>query len=339
MKLNTVNISYTTQNKLFSGTVPVSYQVFGQPIGAAPVVVVNHALTGNSTVSGSNGWWKDLIGNNKCIDTHHYTVIACNIPGNGYDTFLWENHQVCSVYDVAMLFLKTLQKLQIKKVFAMLGGSLGGAIAWQMTVLQPELCTHVIPIATDWKTTDWLLANCTIQDQILNHSKNPVYDARIHAMTLYRTPQSLQQKFNRSRDEAHQKYQVESWLHHHGLALQNRFTRQAYKTMNHLLRTINITKDTGNFLASIRTIKSTLHLIGVDTDLLFPNREIKAAYDLGKTIKSNMYHHTIKSIHGHDAFLLELDQLKTILQPIFKIETPYEYVSTEDRTANSISVN
>ena len=60
----------------------LSYQNFGQDINQFPVVVVNHSLTGNSNVSGQNGWWKDLIGKNKLIDTDRFAVLAFNIPGN-----------------------------------------------------------------------------------------------------------------------------------------------------------------------------------------------------------------------------------------------------------------
>ena len=60
----------------------LSYQNFGQDINQFPVVVVNHSLTGNSNVSGQNGWWKDLIGKNKLIDTDRFSVLAFNIPGN-----------------------------------------------------------------------------------------------------------------------------------------------------------------------------------------------------------------------------------------------------------------
>ena len=54
----------------------LSYQNFGQDINQFPVVVVNHSLTGNSNVSGQNGWWKDLIGKNKLIDTDRFAVLA-----------------------------------------------------------------------------------------------------------------------------------------------------------------------------------------------------------------------------------------------------------------------
>jgi len=62
----------------------VTYQLFGKPLGTAPVVVVNHAFTGNSQVAGENGWWAEAIGAAKVINTDTYTVVVFNIPGNGF---------------------------------------------------------------------------------------------------------------------------------------------------------------------------------------------------------------------------------------------------------------
>ena len=70
----------------------MSYQYFGKKLGTAPVVLVNHALTGNSNVAGENGWWKDIVGKDKAINTEVYTVLSFNIPGNGFDGFLIDNY-------------------------------------------------------------------------------------------------------------------------------------------------------------------------------------------------------------------------------------------------------
>ena len=65
--------------------IELTYQIFGMPIGGSPVILINHALTGNSLVSGKNGWWSDIVGDNKPVDTKKFTVICFNIPGNGFN--------------------------------------------------------------------------------------------------------------------------------------------------------------------------------------------------------------------------------------------------------------
>lgn len=307
---------------------PLFYQTFGQPIGSAPIVVVNHALTGNSNVTGENGWWNDLIGENKTIDTNHFTIIAFNIPGNGFDKNpenLISNYQDFTIRDIASIFWEGLFFLNIHQVFAIIGGSLGGAIAWEMAVLQPNKIQNLIPIATDWKATDWVIANVLIQDQILNNSENPIADARLHAMLLYRTPQSINQRFKRA--QSNQVFHIENWLTNHGEKLKNRFQLQSYKLMNHLLKTNDITRNRKDFLSVANKIQSAIHIISVDSDYFFIANENQETYHQLKTVKQNVFYNEIKSIHGHDAFLIEFNQLNEILEPIFNKQKQQNYVN------------
>jgi homoserine O-acetyltransferase len=298
----------------------LSFQTFGLPIGMAPIVLVNHALTGNSNVAGEKGWWKDVVGENKVIDTKKYTIIAFNIPGNGYDNDmenLIENYKSFTTKDIASLFWKGLEYLKINQLFAVIGGSLGGAIAWEMAFIKPNAIQNLVPIATNWKANDWLIGNVLVQDAILNNSKNPIHDARLHAMLLYRTPESLTAKFNSERNRNQNSYKVESWLLHHGEKLTNRFELSAYKLMNHLLKTIgeNTTEKDLQDFAKISPTK--IHQIAVNSDYFFaPNENIKT-HNLLSSLTKNLTYHEINSIHGHDAFLIEYERLNHILKTIF----------------------
>lgn len=318
--ISTITITdYTTKSGVSLKNLPLTYQVFGKELGTAPVVLVAHALTGNSNVCGENGWWNALIGAGKCMNTEAFTILSFNIPGNGYDGFLIENYKDIVIFDVAQWFLIGLEQLKIPSVFAGIGGSLGGSILWQMAVLKPDLFQNLIPIATDWKATDWIIAQCRVQQQILNNSKNPVHDARVHAMTFYRTPQSFKQKFGRSFNTAEHIYNVESWLLYHGKTLKKRFQLQAYKLMNHLLMTANYESEEVFFdLAS--KIQGNVYLVGIDSDGFYLNEEIKQTYTSLKPVKNNIHFAEINSIHGHDAFLIEYEKLARILNPIFNSE-------------------
>lgn len=297
----------------------LSFQTFGLPIGMAPIVIVNHALTGNSNVAGDNGWWNEVVGENKVIDTQKYTIIAFNIPGNGYDEIpenLIENYKSFTTKDIASLFWKGLEYLKIEQLFAVIGGSLGGAIAWEMAFIKPKSIQNLIPIATNWKANDWLIGNVLVQDTILNHSNNPIHDARLHAMLLYRTPESLTEKFNSEKNGNQDSYKVESWLLHHGEKLAGRFQLSAYKLMNHLLKTIGESyseKDLQNFIQCSNT---KIHQIAINSDYFFaPNENIKT-HNLLSNLSKNITYHEINSIHGHDAFLIEYERLNYILKTI-----------------------
>ncbi|WP_405383862.1 bifunctional aspartate kinase/homoserine dehydrogenase I [Maribacter sp. LLG6340-A2] len=297
--------------------IQLSYQVFGKKLHTAPIILVNHALTGNSNVTGENGWWSALIGEEKCIDTNKYTILAFNIPGNGHDKFVIENYKDFVAGDVARMFLLGLEQLKIERLFALIGGSLGGGIAWEMAALHPTLTEHLIPVASDWKSTDWLIANCQIQEQFLVNSKQPVHDARMHAMLCYRTPASFKERFKRSTNEELQVFNVESWLMHHGDKLQERFQLSAYKLMNQLLKTIDVTRDGDENFIKLQNSDTNIHIIGVDSDMFFTAQENKDTFKQLAQAKSNVTYGEVQSLHGHDAFLIEFDQMEKLLTGIF----------------------
>ncbi len=309
---------YVNQNGKTT-TIQLSYQTFGRPINDAPIVLVNHALTGNSEVIGENGWWNDLIGDNKCIDTNNYCILAFNVPGNGFDNSeesLINNYKDFTARDIAKIFANALEQLKITELFAVIGGSVGGGIAWELAAHKPNLIEHLIPVSSDWKSTDWLIANCHIQDAILNNSSQPLVDARMHAMTLYRTPESFTHKFNRSKKNSNL-FNSESWLNYHGEKLNSRFNLKAYKLMNHILKTIDITKNRGSFIDIASKISSNIHIITITSDLFFKPEENWKTYKELNEIKDNVYIYGIESIHGHDGFLIEFEQLSNFLNPIF----------------------
>lgn len=299
----------------------VTYQLFGKPLGTAPVVVVTHAFTGNSQVVGENGWWAEAIGTAKVINTDIYTVVAFNIPGNGFharEEDMITNYQHWAAVDVARLFNIALKEhLGLNSVFALVGCSLGGGIAWEMAALAPDYFQQLVIVAADWKATDWIIGNCLLQEQILKNSTHPLHDARLHAMLCYRTPQSLKMKFERTTHLPTQLYNVESWLLHHGEKLNKRFSLSAYKLMNQLVKTIDISKDRGSFAEAVAPITAHITIVSTDSDLYFvpqENRDTVAELrEMGKPVD----YYEIHSIHGHDAFLIEHKQLEQFLKKIF----------------------
>lgn len=298
----------------------LSYQVFGQSLDKAPVVLVNHALTGNSTVTGEHGWFNGLCGDDKLIDSRKYAILAFDIPGNGYaetpDSIL-ENHDFFTARDVAKLFARAINQLGIDQIYAATGGSLGGGLAWEMACLYPDLIQNLIPIACDWKATDWIIANNRVQQQILKNSSKPLHDVRMFSMLFFRTPQSFTAKFNRSVNEELGIYNVESWLLHHGKKLEARFILQSYKTMIHLLNTVDVTKGRKSFADAVAGLQSRVTLVGIEGDLLFPPDVIEESLPVLRESGINASYREIRSTHGHDAFLIEFDQMKALLSDIF----------------------
>ena len=305
--------------KLSSGenvSLSLSYQTFGLQLGKGPLVVVNHSLTGDSNISGDNGWWSDLIGSKKMINTDKFCVMCINIPGNIQEKrgFNYGNKWILS--DVAKLFIQLLKNLGVRKVHSLIGGSIGGGLVWEMGLLDENFFENLIPVAADYKASDWLISNTYFQNLILKNSKNPVFDARLHAMLSYRNPKSINRRF-RIKSNDSDKRKVIDWLNHHGNKLKEKFSLKSYIHMNHLLSSIGYNYE-NKFLKLITKNKSKIHLVGVNSDLLFPNFEIENTYDLLSAIKKNIYYYQIQSDHGHDAFLIEFKQMKSKLNHIFE---------------------
>ena len=294
----------------------LSYQTFGLKLGEAPLVVVNHSLTGDSNISGDKGWWSELIGSKKMINTDKFCVMCINIPGNIQEKrgFNYGNKWILS--DVAKLFVQLLKNLGVRKVHSLIGGSIGGGLVWEMGLLDENFFENLIPVAADYKASDWLISNTYFQNLILKNSKNPVFDARLHAMLSYRNPKSINRRFKIKSNDLNER-KVIDWLNHHGNKLKEKFSLKSYMHMNHLLSSIGYNYE-NKFLKLITKNKSKIHLVGVNSDLLFPNFEIENTYDLLSAIKKNIYYYQIQSDHGHDAFLIEFNQMKNKLNHIFE---------------------
>ena len=124
-QLHEINIvDFLTDSGEIIPSIILSYQLFGKKLGDAPIILINHALTGNSNLTGKNGWWKEVIGDNKAINTKKVSVISFNIPGNGFCSNNFYTPNKFHLGDIANLFILALEKLKIKKLHSIIGGSI-----------------------------------------------------------------------------------------------------------------------------------------------------------------------------------------------------------------------
>ena len=318
LEIRTISIkNFKTHSGAIYPKINLYYQQFGRQIGKAPIVLVNHSLTGDANLTGDGGWWTEIIGKGKIIDTDKYTILGFNIPGNGVKSQIFNKPEDFHTGDIASLFLLGLSNLKIKKLYALIGGSIGGGIAWEMAAISKDITKFLVPVAADWKANDWIIANTFLQKRIIENSKQPLQDARIHAMLTYRTPQSFENRFGRTLNKEQGIFNIESWLIYHGEKLQKRFQLKAYVMMNHLLSSINIEREGEIALNIIKNIKSEIHMVAIDSDLFFTPIEDQKTFNSCKKVKKNIYYHEIKSLHGHDAFLIESQSMEKILSKIF----------------------
>jgi len=308
----------TTNSGVYVDEITLSYEVFGDEskLNKHGILII-HALTGNSHVSGEGGWWETVVGPGKSINTLKHPVIAFNVPGNGFDGVLLDEYDKFNAGDIADLFALALKTLKIEKLFAVIGGSLGGGITWHLATQHPKLFKKVVPFATHYQASDWVIGMSKIQRELLKIEKDPVQTARKMALLFYRTPESYQTKFERTKVEKGGAYNVDSYLDYQGEKLKDRFALEAYKAMNYVMATIDIAYRS-TLAEAITNIEGEVHIVGVSSDLLFTAKEAKSAYKNLKKANKEVFYHEIESIHGHDAFLIENKQLEDILEQIFK---------------------
>lgn len=289
----------------------ISYQWTGNVNEAKPVIVILHALTGNSMVTGKDGWWKEIVGENKTIDCNKYNILSIDTLGNGYATNTHLHiHSVenITVNDVAKINLWLLDELQLTTVHSLIGGSLGGAIAWEMWKEKPDFFQQLISIGAYPLENHWIKGITFLQKNLLQENESGYEQARMWSMLFYRNALGVDSKFNQTSQS------IENWLTYHGASLKARFSEKSYEIMNHLLGSIGKGSDKDQYLKAAQKSNTQIIVVSISSDWLFhPQHQIEWTEEI-KQVHKNITHHSLESVHGHDAFLIEFEKLGKIIE-------------------------
>lgn len=290
----------------------LTYSIFGNPDNGNPWILIFHALTGNSEVGGENGWWKDVVGAGRGVDTNRFNVICFDIPGNGFggERFTFSDYDRFQTADIAVIIKEALDQLRITYIEAAIGASVGGMIGYQLIYHYPTLVKKFIPLGSHYKTSDFVFGHCLIQDKILESGSRSIGECRGLAMLFYRGHQSLEEKFE-SRSQSGVR-EIESYLDYQGEKLERRFSYNSYRVVNYLLKTHNCIKDDQTIVNFIDRLESSIHHIAIDTDILFPSDESYRFYRFLLSRGKDTKFYNLRSSHGHDGFFVETEQLNRI---------------------------
>lgn len=331
------------------GPVDVAYETYGTLNAAKDnAILVCHALTGNAHAAGflsedskSVGWWDSLIGPGKPLDTKKYFIVCSNFFGSCYGTTgsisidpkTQESYGLTfpqmTVRDMVNVQKALLDKLKIKKLKSVIGGSLGGMQVLEWALLFPQFVESIIPIATAAQHSPWAIGlNAIARQAIMNdpawkegkyyHFGQPekgLSIARQVAMISYRSELEFAERFHRDRQKVNGKestyrfdtenlFQVESYLRYQGAKLVSRFDANTYIYISRAMDLHDITVGRGKVNDVLHSIYQPTLCIGVDTDILYPVREQK---QIAENIPNSTYSE-ITTPYGHDAFLIEFEQ-------------------------------
>ena len=304
----------------------VAWRHDGPPPGSAPQVVVVHALTGSADAAGD--WWEPLIGPGRALDTRRVGVLGANLLGGRYGSTgptttdprtgraFGRDFPAVSTRDQARAQWALLDALGIEEVELVVGGSLGGMVALEVALVRPRAVRHVVPIAAPAATGPMAVAWNHIQVELIDRlGDHGLALARELAMTTYRSESDFEERFGRS-VEPDGRPSIVSYLDHQGQKLVDRFDGDTYRTLAGAMDRHDIGTGRGGVdaaLAHLAVADVGLTGVGIADDILYGPRQVRALVDAAGSAGVAANYREIRSTKGHDAFLVEWDQLAVIL--------------------------
>lgn len=300
----------------------------GNPHPEARTILVVHALTGSARAGGNDGWWEQLIGPGRAFDPTQVRIVCFNNLGSFYGTsapglpgFPVNKDITLTSVDVARSILLALDAVGVKQVHLATGGSLGGMVVLALAALAPGRIERIMPVAATAAASAWIVGWNHIAREIIRLDPGYPHDvargfelARQLGMLTYRAEPGLEALQNRRRpaERGYKGYRIQSYLEHHGKKLNTRFTARCYELMLDAMDHHDLFRPLpGDTQPAIGRITAPALVVGVDTDQLFTPAQVDELAAALQRHRSRAERVTIHSLHGHDAFLLEWEQLAT----------------------------
>jgi homoserine O-acetyltransferase/O-succinyltransferase len=327
----------------------VAWEQWGEPApDRSNAVLVHHALTGDSHAAGpagpghpSPGWWDGLIGPGRALDTDRYWVLVPNVLGGcqgstgpaspGPDGQPWGSRfPALTVRDQTAAELGWADALGIRRWAAVLGGSMGGMRALEWAITAPDRVARLLVLAAPAAASAEQIAWSWPQLQAITgdphwhggdyhrHAEGPHRGlglARRIAHIPSRSVAVRAARFGRDAQpgedpERGGRYAVESYLDHHADKLVHRFDAGSYATLVRAMDSHDVGRGRGGTAAALRRITAATVVAGVDSDRLYP---LPQQAELAALIPGADDHRVVSSTYGHDAFLIETNQIGKIV--------------------------
>lgn len=298
--------------------------------GRDNAVLVCHALTGNAA---ADEWFGGLFGAGRLLDPGRNFILCANVLGSCYGTTgpLSVNPETGRPYragfpeitirDMVRLQQRLLDELNIRGIDFVIGGSMGGMLALEFCIMDNRPGAAIL-LATSKAHSPWAIGISHSQRQAIyndprwndgfytegNFPSAGLALARIIAMNSYRSPSDFKSKFGRELQHGEGRFCVESYLDYQGGKLAGRFDAVSYVRLTQAMDSHDVSRNRGGFSDILRGVHIPVLVAGIDTDMLYPVYEQK---ELAHLLPRGSYA-GIRSPHGHDAFLIEFEQINRL---------------------------
>ena len=329
----------------------IAYQAYGTLNAArSNAILICHALTGDqhvasvNPVTGKPGWWDNLIGPGKIVDTNRFFVVCSNVlagcmgttgpasidpsTGEPYGT----TFPVVTIRDMVRAQAMLVDALGIESLFCLLGGSMGGMQVLEWAASFPQKVFAAMPLAAAAKHSAQNIAFHEVGRQAVmadpewragrylaagTRPEKGLAVARMAAHITYLSEPALQRKFGRNfQDRAaptfsfDADFQVESYLRYQGASFVERFDANSYLYVTRAMDYFDIAADHGGSLArAFLNTKTRFCVISFTSDWLFPTSDSRAVVHALNAGGASVSFVEIESDKGHDAFLLDEPEL------------------------------
>ena len=337
--------------------VTLAYETWGELDSSGEnAVLVVHALTGDSHCAGGiseayrrGGWWDEMVGPGRPVDTDEHFVVCSNVLGGcsgstgpasidpETDRPYGMRFPIITIRDIVRAQKRLLDDLGVRKLEVVIGGSIGGQQALEWAVEFPEFVEKAVPVAAtgalgpqglgmseigrraimadpDWQGGDYYGTG--------RSPETGLAIARMAGMLTYQSAEGQWERFGReeaTRPALHEefggRFEVESYLHYQGRDLTGRFDANSYLYLTRAMDLYDVGAGYASHEEAYERIEAEVLFVGISSDWLFPAREVRAAAELAKAAGAEAHYEEIESPNGHDAFLKDWDELRAAVGP------------------------
>jgi homoserine O-acetyltransferase len=310
----------------------------------------SHASGGLDLGHAAPGWWDGIVGPGRAIDTERWFVVCVNVLGGCQGTTgpasphpddgrPWASRfPVVTIRDMVRTQAIVADHLGVARWALVAGGSMGGMQALEWGVMYPERVRALLPIATaaaaSAQQIGWWSSGRRAISMDPRWRGGEYYDAapgdgphdglstaRMMSMMTFRSDDVFSERFGRQVVEPvegfslWQRFEVERYLEYQGDKLVRRFDANSYLLLTKAMDLHDLGRGRGGMEPAFARLRAPLLSVGVRSDILYPPHQSREIVELADAAGLRARYDELDSPHGHDAFLIESDQLGAIIRP------------------------